>query len=603
MAEREVSAFEFNFNILRPRACFSVCIVSAPPEEAKLPWLVQRLARAFYPLHQLQQQQQQKQQPGRRRWLRFLEQLLLPPLLPVEGGTSDLPLLHGGVKRLDATLLKLQSSADFGAFDGDAEDAFNAQRLEIATDKYIDEMLQRGGLRGPLVPGLPASDREAEPKELDKRVIKRFLGDWEFDRSRSSSMSPISEHLGVPWLTVRLNLSGADVQAEDEDVGAWSSVTRVEGSVIKTTQKNVRQKALLFETREIKPDGESFESGMCAVAQGPQTDALWYHVTLKKEGLPAEISAVRVFKRVSGPPPGVLLETAHPAERLFLFHLRGLNCDELPPERTVVSECSLSTASSPAKEVAAPAEAHEAAQAQAQPPAQAQAQVEAEVPQPRWKSFLPREKAVSAEMKWVVDHLDDPSVFQKSSCRGYETFKAANYKFRVADGQPVVEGDPLPVMGVGRINLGKMDLQKCIDYLVKPEVKMEFDSSTSKVITILTEDNFSLVYQSFKGQWGFAGRDFVIACWNTKVDENRTILGCESVEWTEPIEGQLEGLVRGTLHLGGYDLQRKENGDVFLCFIAQADLKTTGVPEWINTRVKAEQLTVVKNIRDKLLKL
>lgn len=32
------------------------------------------------------------------------------------------------------------------------------------------------------------------------QVIRRFLGQWEFDRSRSTSMSPISEHLGVPWL-------------------------------------------------------------------------------------------------------------------------------------------------------------------------------------------------------------------------------------------------------------------------------------------------------------------------------------------------------------------------------------------------------------------
>lgn len=56
--------------------------------------------------------------------------------------------------------------------------------------------------------------------------------------------------------TVRLNLSGADVEAEDEDVGAWRSVTHVEGSVLKTTQKNQQYKATLFETREIKPDGD-----------------------------------------------------------------------------------------------------------------------------------------------------------------------------------------------------------------------------------------------------------------------------------------------------------------------------------------------------------
>ncbi|KAL8437779.1 hypothetical protein Efla_006671 [Eimeria flavescens] len=588
MADREVSAFEFNFNILKPRPCVPARVAAAPVDSVQLPWVARLLSRFLSPLHQLQQKQ------GRQRWLGLLEQLLLPPLLPVEGGTSDLPLLYGGVRRLDATLLMLHSG-DLASLEGEAADALNARRLEMATNQYIEEMLQRDGASGL---SASASAAAAEPKELDKKVIRRFLGEWEFDRSRSSSMSPISEHLGVPWLvrnaveklnpsikyelvekdgqlefaittkltagiskTVRLNLSGANVEAEDEDVGAWSSVTRLEGSVLKTTQKNAGQKALLFETREIKPDG------------GVSTDALWYNVTLRKEGLPAEISAVRVFKRVSGPPPGVL--------------------EDLPPERGMVSEGSISTASSPAKEVVAPAEPEEAQQP---------------VPQPIWKSFISREKAVSAELKWVVDHLDDPAVFQKSSCRGYETFKAANYKFHAADGQRTAEGEVVPVMGVGRINLGKLDFQKCIDYLVRPEVKMEFDASTSKgkfsaILTILTEDNFSLVYQSFKGQWGFAGREFVIACWNTKVDENRTILSCESVDWTEPIEGHVEGLVRANLLLGGYDLQRRENGDVILCFCAQADLKTTGVPEWINTRVKAEQLTVVKCIKDKMVKL
>lgn len=41
------------------------------------------------------------------------------------------------------------------------------------------------------------------------------------------------------------------------------------------------------------------------------------------------------------------------------------------------------------------------------------------------------------------------------------------------------------------------------------------------------------------------------------------------MEWTEPIQGQIEGLVRGNLHLAGYDLQRQENGDVMLSFCVQ----------------------------------
>lgn len=87
---------------------------------------------------------------------------------------------------------------------------------------------------------------------------------------------------------------------------------------------------------------------------------------------------------------------------------------------------------------------------------------------------------MSSELQWIVDHLDDPTAFQKTGGRGYETFKCNNYKFHVADGQRIFPGDTVPVMGVGRINLGRVELQKCINYLSKPESKMEFDSSTSK---------------------------------------------------------------------------------------------------------------------------
>lgn len=590
MAEREVSAFEFNFNILQPHRDVSARVVSAPVGESPQPWLLRFVSRFFSPLHQLQQQQQLLPLKERSWWNR-LQQLLCPPLLPVEGGSSDLPLLQGGVQRLDATLLKVlpvtpgaPKEASFSNSATPAIEPFSPRRLDLATSQYIDTML-REQPRSPASIGATENRTESSPVEMDKRVINRFIGEWEFDRNRSTSMSPITEHLGVPWLvrnaveklnptieyqlaekngqmefaittrltagiskTVHLNLSGLDVTAEDEDVGAWRSVTRMEGNILKTTQRNDRQKATLYETREIKPDADG-------------TDVLWYNVTLSKEGLSTEISAVRVFKRISGPPAGTEATTG---------------------ERIADSDGTLSTASSPSKTL----EVDETAQ-----------------PLPLWHSFKPREKPVSSEVKWIVDNIDNPAVFQKTGGRGYETFRCDSYRFHVADGQRILAGESVPVMGVGRINLGKVELQKCIDYLSTPENKMHFDSTTSKVITIVNDGNFSLVYQAFKGQWGFAGREFVIACWNTKVDENRTILSCETAEWAEPVEGQIDGLVRGTLHLAGYDLQRQPNGDVVLTFCVQADLKTAGVPEWINTRVKADQLTVVKCIKDQILKL
>ncbi|CDI77847.1 hypothetical protein, conserved, partial [Eimeria acervulina] len=160
-------------------------------------------------------------------------------------------------------------------------------------------------------------------------------------------------------------------------------------------------------------------------------------------------------------------------------------------------------------------------------------------------------KEIGAEVQFIVDNLEDSRMFQKCGGRGYETFKCERYKFRVAKNQRVSQGDTPPVIGIGRINLGKVNLQTCIDYLLKPENKMQFDSSTNKVFTMETGEDFSIVYQSFKGQWGFSGREFVIACWSIEVDANRTILCCESIDWDEEIDGRVPDLVRGTLQIAG----------------------------------------------------
>ena len=56
------------------------------------------------------------------------------------------------------------------------------------------------------------------------------------------------------------------------------------------------------------------------------------------------------------------------------------------------------------------------------------------------------------------------------------------------------------------------------------------------------------------------------------MDANRTILCCESIDWDEEIEGRVPDLVRGTLQIAGYDLQRREDGDVFLSFCVQVNL-------------------------------
>ena len=90
------------------------------------------LSRCLSPLLQLQQQlllllqAPQQQQRWWKRW-ELLQQLLLPPLLPIEGAPSDLPLLHGGVIRLDASILKLQLRCTDSS-DG-AADSLSPRRL------------------------------------------------------------------------------------------------------------------------------------------------------------------------------------------------------------------------------------------------------------------------------------------------------------------------------------------------------------------------------------------------------------------------------------------------------------------------------------------
>ncbi|KYF38515.1 START domain protein, partial [Toxoplasma gondii ARI] len=116
------------------------------------------------------------------------------------------------------------------------------------------------------------------------------------------------------------------------------------------------------------------------------------------------------------------------------------------------------------------------------------------------------------------------------------------------------------------------------------------------------------MYQAFKGQWGFAGRDFTLLCYQKKISDKRVILGICSLDYPNaPAAADLwpsgaGTFVRATFLKGGYDLQVLASGDVQISFVSQADLKAYGVPAWINKRVKAEQLNIVASIKEHIEK-
>eukprot|EP01054_Gregarina_sp_Poly1_P004731 Gregarina_sp_Poly_1__4730@NODE_2528_length_2021_cov_321_812180_g1580_i1_p1_GENE_NODE_2528_length_2021_cov_321_812180_g1580_i1NODE_2528_length_2021_cov_321_812180_g1580_i1_p1_ORF_typecomplete_len255_score28_48START/PF01852_19/4_9e11DUF3074/PF11274_8/0_029_NODE_2528_length_2021_cov_321_812180_g1580_i110241788 len=153
------------------------------------------------------------------------------------------------------------------------------------------------------------------------------------------------------------------------------------------------------------------------------------------------------------------------------------------------------------------------------------------------------------------------------------------------------------------------------DFLWDNEAKSQYDEfSAAMLLLVQYEGDYHIVDQIFRSRFGISGRDFVVVVHKRREDTETheiLVIGVQSI----PTEHELhveriiepavaekywkmkEKVVRGTAFAAGYYAERNKTTNEFrLTYVTDADVKSKGVPQWIVTRVKLDQLKIVHNI-------
>jgi len=161
------------------------------------------------------------------------------------------------------------------------------------------------------------------------------------------------------------------------------------------------------------------------------------------------------------------------------------------------------------------------------------------------------------------------------------------------------------------------DLSFVEDCLWDVNAKKEYDDQAIEMLLLKEfENDYHVVYQAFKGRFGVPGRDFIITL-HKMIEETETgkrmIIGAqstaeedqikienevESIEIKEKYEHCKKTLVRGHARVAGFVVDwTKSTNEFKLHYVNDADLKTKGIPAWLVTRAKLDQLRVLDKIR------
>ncbi|OII76120.1 hypothetical protein cand_007090 [Cryptosporidium andersoni] len=179
------------------------------------------------------------------------------------------------------------------------------------------------------------------------------------------------------------------------------------------------------------------------------------------------------------------------------------------------------------------------------------------------------------------------------------------------------------------IDSNNIKINKFIFTCVKDIVDYIWDSSTKVYYDPMVEyckplyyfksnPNICIVYQAFKGQWGVAGRDFVVICYRVKrnfrgnnhstnsscpiEDSNcsnsmreEEILLTQSVEWSNINDSY----VRAQNYFATYVFRPgSKDNEIQLIYLNQVDLQTVGISAWIIKKVILDQMNSVAMLRD-----
>lgn len=191
---------------------------------------------------------------------------------------------------------------------------------------------------------------------------------------------------------------------------------------------------------------------------------------------------------------------------------------------------------------------------------------------------------------------------------------------------------------IGAEGIGMDELE---DYIWDDKTKSEYDESTEAVMVLWdahpkepeeqidnntdviksdsnearVQKDWHVIDQVFKGRFGISGRDFmlIVHCQRRDVEgEERLVIGgmsipmddeelvasfCEKEDVAEKYNKLTAKVVRGVCFVGGYyATYNKATRKFSVVYVNDADVKSTGVPQWIVSRVKLDQLHIVQKL-------
>ncbi|KAL7069190.1 hypothetical protein ACR3K2_04470 [Cryptosporidium serpentis] len=160
-----------------------------------------------------------------------------------------------------------------------------------------------------------------------------------------------------------------------------------------------------------------------------------------------------------------------------------------------------------------------------------------------------------------------------------------------------------------------------VDYIWDSSTKVYYDPMVEyckPLYYFKSNPNICIVYQAFKGQWGVAGRDFVVICYRLKRsfrgDNHSTNSSCpiensncsnfmreeeilltQSVEWSNINDSY----VRAQNYFATYVFRPgSKDNEIQLIYLNQVDLQTVGISAWIIKKVILDQMNSVAMLRD-----
>jgi hypothetical protein len=143
------------------------------------------------------------------------------------------------------------------------------------------------------------------------------------------------------------------------------------------------------------------------------------------------------------------------------------------------------------------------------------------------------------------------------------------------------------------------NIEKVFEFLHKEESLGKINSQIIEIKVLYErKDVFKVNYQQYKGIWPVANRDFVSVGIEHKESPEKIYIGTKECNYPYP---ETKGVVRGKIYIGGYILEKVDEGHTKVTYISDADL-SGNIPQMVQNQLSAKQGEVASRIQSTMQK-